>query len=110
MKIIFIGSVIFSKEILEHLIKKKIKVSLIVTKKIDVRKSDKIDLKKVARKNKIPYLYAKNINDEKNIKIIKSFKPDVIFCFGWSEILKKKDIKNFKDGNSRISSFRLTIQ
>ena len=35
-------------------------------------------------------MYVKNINDKKNIKLIKSYKPDVIFCLGWSELLKEK--------------------
>ena len=98
MKIIFIGSVLFSKEILEHLLKKKIKISLVITKKINIKKSDKVDLKSIAKKNKIPFLYVKKINDKKNIEVIKSYKPDVIFCLGWSELLKEEILKIPKIG------------
>ncbi len=38
MRIVFIGSVIFSKEILNHLFKKKLSISLIITKKIYKKK------------------------------------------------------------------------
>ena len=50
MRIVFIGSVLFSKEILNHLFKKKLSISLIITKKIYKKKSDKIDLSYYAKK------------------------------------------------------------
>ena len=93
MKVIFIGSVLFSKRLLNHLIKKKVDIQLIITKKVLKENSDKYDLSRCAKKNKIPYIYVKNINDKNNLSIIKSHKPDVIFCLGWSEILKKDILK-----------------
>ena len=44
----------------------------------------------IAEKAKIPFFYSENINDKSEVEIIKSLKPDYIFCFGWSKILQEK--------------------
>jgi len=98
MRIVFIGSVLFSKEILNHLFKKKLSILLIITKKIYKKKSDKIDLSHYAKKNNTPFLHVKNINDKKSIDKIKSLKPDLILCLGWSEILNTKILEIPKIG------------
>jgi methionyl-tRNA formyltransferase len=93
MKVIFIGSVLFSEKLLNHIIKKKVNIKLIITKKVLKKDSDKLDLSRCAKLNNIPCIHVKNINDKKNLKIIKSNKPDIIFCLGWSEILNKQILK-----------------
>lgn len=70
MKILFIGSVIFSKRILESLINKKFDVCGI------------INLSQISRKTNIDYKYAKNINKSSIEKWIKNKKPDIILCCG----------------------------
>ena len=40
--------------------------------------------------NKIPYKFVKSINDENILTWIKNLSPDVIYCFGWSELIKNK--------------------
>ena len=52
-KILFIGSVIFSKEILQHMLKKGFNIKAIITKKRKKVISDYFDLKKIKIKNKI---------------------------------------------------------
>ena len=44
MKVIFIGSVLFSEKLLNHIIKKKVNIKLIITKKVLKKNSDKFDL------------------------------------------------------------------
>jgi len=99
MKVIIIGSVLFSEILLNHIIKNRVNIKLIITKKVSKKDSDKRDLSRCAKLNNIPYIYAKNINDKNNLKIIKSYKPDIIFCLGWSEILKKQILKIPKLGS-----------
>jgi len=40
--------------------------------------------------NGIPCLYVDDINSLDSIKWIKDLNPDVIFCFGWSSLIKKE--------------------
>ena len=51
---------------------------------------DYCDLGKISKKNKIPTLYISKVNNKKAINWIKNKKPEIIFCFGWPEILKEK--------------------
>lgn len=89
MRIIFIGSVYFSRVMLEKLIALNANVVGIITKEHSSFNSDFEDLSVIAHKYKIPSNYVRNINDISSIKWIKNLKPDVIFCFGWSNLIKK---------------------
>ena len=44
-------------------------------------------------KKQIPYKYVDNINSKDNYNWIKSLSPDIIFCFGWSNLLKKNILR-----------------
>jgi methionyl-tRNA formyltransferase len=93
MKILFIGSVIFSSEILKTLILKKINIIGIITKKKSVFNTDHYNLAPLAKKNNIPYKYYKNINSAESINWIKKKSPDLIFCIGWSHLISKDILK-----------------
>jgi len=97
-KIIFVGSVLFSKIILEKLIKLGVNIELIVCKKKSNFNNDFYDLSSIAIKNKINYIYSNNINSISLEKKFKSINPDVIFCFGWSQIIKSNILKIPKIG------------
>lgn len=90
MKILFIGTVEFSKKILEKLIRSKTEIIGVCTKKKSKFNNDFANLKPLCKKNKIPIKYVEDVNSENNYNWIKSLNPDIIFCFGWSSILKKK--------------------
>ena len=90
MKIIFIGSVYFSKKILEKVITMNSHLVGVITKKDSLFNSDFEDLSPIAIRNKIPFIYANNINEPKYIEWIKSLDADIIFCFGWSSLLGKE--------------------
>ncbi len=98
MRVVFIGSVIFSSKMLTVIIKNKLDIVGIITKKKSTYNSDHFDLTKTIKKKKIPVLYAKNINEKKNIQWLKSKKPDLIFCIGWSQILSKNILNIAKKG------------
>ena len=90
MKIIYIGSVYFSKIILEKIIKMNFQVVGVITKRKSSFNSDFEDLSTVALTNNIPFLYVTNINEKTHIKWIRNLNADIIFCFGWSSLLKKE--------------------
>jgi len=51
---------------------------------------DHSDLSDIAIKEKIPYKYVRDINQSHILDWIKSLKPEVIFCFGWSSLIKRE--------------------
>lgn len=88
MKIVFIGTVRFSEIMLRKLVSLKAEVAHVFTKQASAVNSDFTDLGTLCRKAGIPYNYVRSINLKKNIDLIKNIAPDVVFCFGWSELLK----------------------
>ena len=93
MKILFIGTVKFSNKALQKLIDLNAQVVGVCTKENSKFNSDFEDLKPLCKKNSIPFRYiGKNILKE-DYDWIKSFNPDIIFCFGWSSLLKNDILK-----------------
>ncbi|OYQ32104.1 methionyl-tRNA formyltransferase [Flavobacterium cyanobacteriorum] len=90
MRIIFIGSVIFSAKALEKLLSVNANIVGIVTKEESAFNSDFFDLATIAKKHGIPYNYVNNINSAESIEWMGALQPDVIFCFGWSNLIKKQ--------------------
>jgi methionyl-tRNA formyltransferase len=90
MKILFIGSVEFSEIILKKVLSLNYEVISIITKEKSKFNSDFKDLSYLAKEYNIDYKYVKNINHENYIKYIKEKSPDLILCFGWSQLLKKE--------------------
>ena len=83
MKIVFIGTVEFSKRILQKLIELNAHVVGVCTKEKSKFNSDFADLTPFCKKNKIPYRLVDDINSNDSCDWIKSLNPDIIFCFGW---------------------------
>jgi methionyl-tRNA formyltransferase len=73
---------------LKILIKEKFLISLVILQNHEVNNL-KIKIKNICKKNKIKYLITKNINSEKNSKIIKNIKTDLLILAGFNQILKK---------------------
>ena len=90
MKILFIGAVEFSYKSLEKLIDLNAATVDVCTKKVSNFNSDFADLTPLCNKANIPLRYVDNINSNESIDWIKSLKPDIIFCFGWSNLIKKE--------------------
>ena len=89
MKIVFIGTVEFSKRALQKLIELNAQVIGVCTKENSEFNSDFADLRPLCKKNKIPFKLVNDVNSKDNYNWVKSLNPDIIFCFGWSNILKK---------------------
>jgi methionyl-tRNA formyltransferase len=90
MKIIFIGSVEFSAKTLEKLIDIDANVVGVITKESSAFNSDFRNLKPLAKLHGIPTLYSNNINSEETLLWIRKLKPDILMCFGWSNLIKKE--------------------
>ena len=89
MKIIFIGTVTFSLAALEKLIQLEADIVGVITKKEAKFNTDFADLTPVCHKAGLEIRYTDNINSEEDIQWIKRRNPDVIFCLGWSALIKK---------------------
>lgn len=99
IKILFIGCVQSSKILLESLIadlSEEIELIAVITKKRSDFNSDFCDLAHICVENSIEFIYADNINEEDLVQYIKDKKPDLIYCFGWSQLLSSEiiDIPN----------------
>jgi len=89
MKVVLVGSVEFSLRVLEKLIAIDVDLVGVCTKKSSTFNSDFFDLKPLSDINEVPCLYVDDINSTKSVEWIKNLNPDVIFCFGWSSLIKK---------------------
>jgi methionyl-tRNA formyltransferase len=91
MRVFFIGSVNFSKYmLLSTLSVSEIEVCGVATKSKSKFNSDHFDLSGIASDNQIPVRYVKDVNAKHIIEWISELNPDVIYCFGWSSLIKAK--------------------
>ncbi len=90
MKILLIGTVEFSFKSLQKMIEIGAEVVGVCTKEKSSFNSDYSDLSPLCIENNIPFKYVNDINSEENVKWVKQLEPDIIFCFGWSSLIKKE--------------------
>lgn len=89
-KIIVAGHGKWCEESLK-LLKKKYNISIVIGR----YKIEDISLKNFCIRNNIKYLRYKNINNNKNIKEILSYSPDLIISISYDQIFKKIFLKQF---------------
>lgn len=90
MKIFFIGSVSFSKKVLEKLLSLNAEIVGVATKSKSEFNADHVNLRGVCEEAQLPYKYVRDINAPHILEWIRSLNPEVIFCFGWSSLVKKE--------------------
>ena len=91
MKIVFVGAVESSYKKLERLIHLKADVVGVVTKESSPFNADHVDLSPLCKQHNIPFNYAQtSINDADMLTWIKEKAPDIIFVFGWSQLIKQE--------------------
>lgn len=93
MRIIFVGAVEFSLRALDKLLKLNAKIVGVCTSKESKLNSDHVDLRAFSVSHGIPCFYVDDINSKETLNWIKDKSPDVIFCFGWSKLIKQDLLK-----------------
>ncbi len=95
MKIVFIGGVKFGHAILETILKENFLIEAVFSYDESKAKnhSDYISFDDITKKYKIKHVKVMNINDIKNIELIKKIQPDLILVMGWSQLLKSELLK-----------------
>lgn len=89
MRIFFIGAVKFSEAMLNILIEHKdAEIVGVATKSQSRFNADHVNLSSIAEENGIQYKYVKDINAPHVLEWIESLNPEVIYCFGWSSLIK----------------------
>lgn len=87
MRIVLIGTVIFSREILSHLINIGFNPVGVCTSKASGINSDYADLQPICESSNTPLHRTNDINSEETFEWICNKSPDVIFCVGWSRLI-----------------------
>ena len=89
MRIVFIGSVLFSARALRELIAMGANVVGVCTLSTSIFNADHEDLTPIAKRAGIPVHSAADLHSQESINWISSLLPDVIFCFGWSRLIRE---------------------
>lgn len=89
MRIAFIGAVDFSRHCLEELIRLGADICTVVTPSAASARfnSDYVDLGSVAAASSIPVCYVDTINAPETIAALRDLAPDVLFVFGFSQMI-----------------------
>lgn len=89
MRIAFVGAVDFSRSCLEEIFRQGGNVVAVVSlNSANARRhSDYVDLAPLAEARGVPVIRVSNINDPDALAALRATKPDVIFIFGWSQIV-----------------------
>ncbi len=90
MRVFFIGTVKFSYLALEVLLKNNYNIVGVATKNQSALNSDYQDLTPLCKSYNVAFKYVNDINHSNNIQYIRELSPDVIFCFGWSSLIKEE--------------------
>jgi methionyl-tRNA formyltransferase len=88
VKILVIGTVIFTKNMLEQLINSQANIVGVVTSDANEFNADYVDLTPLCKKQKIPCVKTWDINNEETLEWVRNQQPDVILCLGWSQLIK----------------------
>lgn len=90
MKIVFIGTVEFSLKMLTALLENDIEIAGVITAKNTGANTDFADLLPACDKYNIPIQITADINSSETLEWIAALNPDVVFCFGWSRLIKQQ--------------------
>lgn len=93
MRILFIGAVTFSAQVLRELIIMRANVVGVCTLRESEFNSDHEDLTPIAENAGIPVRHTPKVNSPENVAWVRGLKPDVIFCFGWSRLIQSQLLK-----------------
>jgi len=92
MKILLIGGVEFTRHCLKEIVKQGGNAVEVMTVKKEHAKfnSDYVDLGETAAALGIPVHYTDKVRSPESVELIRSIAPDVIFVFGFSQLISKE--------------------
>lgn len=90
MRIVFIGTVLFSREMLAALLEMKVAVVGVVTRQASQFNTDFADLTDLCQQHQVDYIFSNDVNSSDTLAWIRAKSPGVLFCFGWSSLLKEE--------------------
>lgn len=90
MDALFIGCVKSSEVFLRKLCELDINIVGVITKEYSQFNSDFVSLSFLSEEKGLDYIFTKNINDKDSVAYIKNKAPDIIFCLGWSQLIKQQ--------------------
>ena len=89
MRIVFVGAVEFSLRALERLVELDAEIVGVCTLQESKFNADHTDLSSFSNAHGVPSFYVNDINSIETLNWIREKSPDVIFCFGWSRLIKQ---------------------
>ena len=100
MKTILIGSVRFTKVLLQTMLDVRFPITHVFSldESVSGNVSGYYPIHKVAEDSNIPYTKFTKINDEENVKRIQSIAPDYIFAVGLSQLIRRDILNAAKSG------------
>lgn len=99
MKILFIGCVKSSYILLKTLYKEQFNIVGVITKQQSAFNADYYDLAPFCIENNLDYIYTTDINNKETVNYIKEKEVDIIYCFGWSQLIKEEVLNIPKIGS-----------
>ncbi len=94
LRIAFIGTVQFSLAALEEVQAVSpscgAQVVAVIAGAGGAGNADYADLSSYCATHHLPCLSTDNVHDEKSLACLRASRPDIVFCFGWSRLLKKE--------------------
>jgi len=98
MRVIVIGAVQFTLEMLKVIQEQEIELVGVVTAESSPGNSDYVDLIPFCKQNNVPCHNTNDVNSDDSIERINSMGGDVIFCLGWSRLIKSKVLNITRGG------------
>lgn len=90
MRIVVIGTVQFTLEMLQVIYQQNIELVGVVSRRNREYNSDYADLVPFCEHNKIAHYRTYDINAKESIEWIQSKSADLIFCLGWSQLIRSQ--------------------
>lgn len=94
LRIAFIGTVQFSLSALEEVLATApscgAQVVAVIAGAGSMRNADYADLSGICAAHGLPCLRTDDAQDEKSLACLRASRPDIVFCFGWSRLLRKE--------------------
>ncbi len=88
MRVIVIGAVQFSLEMVS-VINQHTELVGVITSSSSALNSDYVDLAPYCKDHNIPCLQTLDVNAEKTLDWVNERSADIIFCLGWSRLIKR---------------------